>query len=56
MTLSDELVDHEKRHLNYLRMSITDRCNLRCLYCAPEGRIPKLDHATSSATKRSCVW
>ncbi len=38
------LVDHEKRHLNYLRVSITDRCNLRCLYCAPEGRIPKLDH------------
>jgi cyclic pyranopterin phosphate synthase len=43
--LVDELVDSEKRHLNYLRISITDRCNLRCLYCAPEGRIPKLDHA-----------
>jgi GTP 3',8-cyclase len=42
--LSGELVDREKRHLNYLRISITDRCNLRCLYCAPEGRIPKLDH------------
>ena len=39
-----ELVDREKRHLNYLRISITDRCNLRCLYCAPEGRIPKLSH------------
>jgi len=39
-----ELVDTEKRHLNYLRISITDRCNLRCLYCAPEGRIPKLAH------------
>ena len=39
-----ELVDREKRHLKYLRVSITDRCNLRCLYCAPEGRIPKLDH------------
>lgn len=39
-----ELVDQEKRHLNYLRISITDRCNLRCLYCVPEGRIPKLDH------------
>jgi cyclic pyranopterin phosphate synthase len=38
------LVDREKRHLNYLRISITDRCNLRCLYCVPEGRIPKLDH------------
>ena len=39
-----ELVDREKRHLNYLRISITDRCNLRCLYCAPDGRIPKLNH------------
>ena len=39
-----ELVDREKRHLSYLRISITDRCNLRCLYCAPEGRIPKLGH------------
>jgi cyclic pyranopterin phosphate synthase len=43
--VTDELIDREKRHLNYLRISITDRCNLRCLYCAPEGRIPKLDHA-----------
>ena len=40
-----ELVDRENRHLNYLRISITDRCNLRCLYCVPEGRIPKLGHA-----------
>lgn len=39
-----ELVDRERRHLNYLRISITDRCNLRCLYCAPDGRIPKLQH------------
>jgi molybdenum cofactor biosynthesis enzyme MoaA len=40
----NELVDREKRHLNYLRISVTDRCNLRCLYCVPDGRIPKLDH------------
>jgi GTP 3',8-cyclase len=43
--VAGELIDREKRHLNYLRISLTDRCNLRCLYCAPEGRIPKLDHA-----------
>ena len=41
---NEELVDREKRHLNYLRISITDRCNLRCLYCVPDGRIPKLAH------------
>ncbi len=40
-----ELVDKYNRHLNYLRISITDRCNLRCLYCAPGGLVPKLAHA-----------
>jgi cyclic pyranopterin phosphate synthase len=39
-----ELVDKYNRHLNYLRISITDRCNLRCLYCAPGGLVPKLAH------------
>lgn len=38
------LVDRYQRHLNYLRISITDRCNLRCLYCKPDGIIPKLAH------------
>jgi GTP 3',8-cyclase len=44
LTDAGKLVDQENRHLNYLRISITDRCNLRCLYCVPEGRIPKLGH------------
>jgi cyclic pyranopterin phosphate synthase len=39
-----ELIDNHKRHLNYLRISITDRCNLRCLYCAPGGLVPKQSH------------
>ncbi len=39
-----ELIDKYNRHLNYLRISITDRCNLRCLYCAPGGLVPKLPH------------
>jgi cyclic pyranopterin phosphate synthase len=38
------LIDTYDRRLNYLRLSITDRCNLRCLYCVPEGRLPKLAH------------
>ncbi|WP_231717144.1 GTP 3',8-cyclase MoaA [Desulfosarcina ovata] len=41
----NSLIDRENRHLNYLRISITDRCNLRCLYCAPDGRIPRLPHS-----------
>ena len=39
-----ELIDRYNRHLNYLRLSITDRCNLRCIYCAPGGMVPKLKH------------
>ncbi|MDI6799641.1 MAG: GTP 3',8-cyclase MoaA [Actinomycetota bacterium] len=32
-----ELIDPYGRRINYLRISITDRCNLRCRYCVPEG-------------------
>jgi len=38
------LIDRYNRRLNYLRLSITDRCNLRCIYCMPKGLIPKLPH------------
>jgi cyclic pyranopterin phosphate synthase len=38
------LVDDYNRHLDYLRVSITDRCNLRCIYCFPKGMIPKVNH------------
>lgn len=39
-----KLVDRYDRHLSYLRVSITDRCNLGCLYCVPREKIPKLSH------------
>ncbi len=32
------------REINYLRLSVTDRCNLRCRYCMPEDGICKKDH------------
>jgi cyclic pyranopterin phosphate synthase len=38
------LTDPFRRHLNYLRLSITDRCNLKCVYCVPRDLIPKLRH------------
>ena len=38
------LNDAFDRHINYLRVSITDRCNLNCIYCRPDGMIPKLHH------------
>jgi len=31
------LIDNHGRPLNYLRLAVTDRCNLRCLYCMPEN-------------------
>ena len=37
-----KLVDNCNRQLNYLRLSITDRCNLQCRYCVPQDLIPKL--------------
>lgn len=32
------------RCLDYARLSITDRCNLRCRYCMPEEGIPWIAH------------
>ena len=29
--------DRMGREIDYMRFSITDRCNLRCKYCMPEG-------------------
>jgi cyclic pyranopterin phosphate synthase len=33
------------RAINYLRVSVTDRCNLRCVYCMPAEGIHKRDHS-----------
>lgn len=31
------LIDGFGRHIHYLRLSVTDRCDLRCTYCMPDG-------------------
>lgn len=31
------MIDQYNRNIDYLRISVTDRCNLRCKYCMPEG-------------------
>ncbi|HSN58453.1 MAG TPA: GTP 3',8-cyclase MoaA [Clostridiaceae bacterium] len=36
--------DGKGRKINYIRVSLTDRCNLRCVYCMPEGGIGKKEH------------
>jgi GTP 3',8-cyclase len=38
------MYDRYSRRINYLRISITDRCNLRCRYCMPESGITLLKH------------
>lgn len=38
------MLDSFGREINYLRLSITDRCNLRCRYCMPEDGVPPTAH------------
>jgi GTP 3',8-cyclase len=38
------MLDHYNRNINYLRISVTDRCNLRCRYCMPEEGIDLMKH------------
>ena len=32
------------RTIDYLRISVTDRCNLRCVYCMPKDGVEQLKH------------
>lgn len=50
-----QLFDNHGRPLNYLRLAVTDRCNLRCFYCMPEEGIrylPKKDLLTFEEIER----
>ena len=38
-----QIIDDFGREHTYLRISITDRCNLRCFYCMPEEGIELTD-------------
>ena len=35
----NQVIDNHGRPINYLRLAVTDRCNLRCFYCMPEEGI-----------------
>ena len=39
------MIDGYGRQISYLRLSVTERCNLRCRYCMPEDGICKKPHA-----------
>ena len=39
------IIDSFGRNINYLRISVTDRCNLRCTYCMPPEGVPQMSHS-----------
>ncbi|MEG1663524.1 MAG: radical SAM protein, partial [Clostridia bacterium] len=39
------MIDSFNREITYARISVTDRCNLRCAYCMPECGVEKLKHS-----------
>src|SRR6187455_2874931 len=45
MTVQTVLQDQFGRGIEYLRISVTDRCNFRCLYCMPAEGLPWLPKA-----------
>ena len=52
------LIDNHGRKINYLRLAVTDRCNLRCFYCMPEEGLNWLSRAelmTYEEMLRSCA-
>ena len=38
------MIDSAGRKIDYLRISVTDRCNLRCRYCMPPEGVKNLGH------------
>lgn len=49
--------DQFGRNIDYMRISVTDRCNLRCIYCMPEEGIPCVSHSdilTFDEIRRIC--
>ena len=51
-----ELIDQFLRKVNYLRVSVTDRCDLRCVYCMKEKMqfLPKKEILTLEEIERLC--
>ncbi len=42
--MNKPLVDRWGRQITYLRVSVTDRCNYRCIYCMPEKKLQFIPH------------
>ena len=50
------LKDSLDRPLRNLRLSVTDRCNLRCSYCMPEAEYVGCRARTSCTSRKSRRW
>ena len=51
-----QLIDQFDRKINYLRVSVTDRCDLRCVYCMKEKMnfLPKKEILSLEEIERLC--
>src|ERR1017187_7516145 len=51
------MIDPFGRHITYLRVSVTDRCDFRCVYCMAEEMsfLPKAELLTLEELERLCV-
>ena len=54
-TKAEPLVDRQRRVIDYLRVSVTDRCNYRCTYCLPEDGVDHLDRADILSFEEICA-
>src|SRR5688572_23381172 len=49
------LVDPQRRVIDYLRVSVTDRCNYRCTYCLPEDGVDHVQRADILSFEEICA-
>ena len=58
MTRNPPLIDPFNRTINYLRISVTDRCDFRCVYCMSEKMqfLPKKDLLTLEELDKICSF
>src|SRR4051812_13585592 len=56
-TIKPALIDPFRRPITYLRVSVTDRCDFRCVYCMSEDMafLPKQDLLTLEELDRLCT-
>ncbi|SVC94402.1 uncharacterized protein METZ01_LOCUS347256, partial [marine metagenome] len=51
------MIDPYGRKINYLRLSVTDRCDFRCIYCMSENMkfLPKTEILTLEELEKICA-